>query len=168
MGLATAQDLARLRPQLLRFAMLRLRDRSRAEDVVQDALLAALENMHRFAGQSSLGTWVGGILRHKIADALRAPVREEPLDVEYALVSAEDPEHELERSRLYDAIGRNLERLPEKSGRVFVMRYVLEMESEEICAMLAMSASSFFVTLHRARQRLRECPDLQGLAADAL
>jgi DNA-directed RNA polymerase specialized sigma24 family protein len=100
MGLATAQDLARLRPQLLRFAMLRLRGRSGAENVVQDTLLAALENVHRFAGR-------------KIADALRAPRREEPLDVEYALVSAEDPEHELRRSRLYDAIGRNLKRLPE-------------------------------------------------------
>jgi DNA-directed RNA polymerase specialized sigma24 family protein len=120
MGLATAQDLARLRPRLLRFAMLQLRDRSRAEGVVQDTLLAALENVHRFAG-------------HMIAHALRAPRREEPLDVEYALVSA----------------GRNLERLPEKSGRVFVLRYVLEMESQEICTM-------------------RECPDLQGLVADAL
>jgi DNA-directed RNA polymerase specialized sigma24 family protein len=37
------QELARLRPQLASFAMLRLRNRALAEDAVQETLLAAIE-----------------------------------------------------------------------------------------------------------------------------
>src|SRR5688500_12166633 len=75
-----SQELGRFRPQLLSFAMRRLRNRDQAEDAVQETLLAAVESIERFGGGSSLGTWLIGILKHKIVDALRASSREEPLD----------------------------------------------------------------------------------------
>lgn len=64
--MTTSSDLHRelesLRPALVRFAVLQLRNDSLAEDVVQDALMAVLEKPERFAGQSSLRTYVTGIL----------------------------------------------------------------------------------------------------------
>ncbi|HCN89599.1 MAG TPA: RNA polymerase subunit sigma, partial [Oxalobacteraceae bacterium] len=68
-------QLAALRPALLRFATLQLRNESMAEDVVQDALMAVLEKPERFAGQSSLRTYVTGIMKYKIIDVLRASKR---------------------------------------------------------------------------------------------
>src|SRR5215510_12490677 len=56
---------------LYRYAMLRLRDSSAAEDVVQETLLAALKSAARFAGASSERTWLVGILKHKISDWFR-------------------------------------------------------------------------------------------------
>ena len=55
--------------------MLQLRNEAQAEDVVQDTLIAILEKPERFAGQSSLRTYVTAIMKHKIIDVLRAAKR---------------------------------------------------------------------------------------------
>src|SRR5258706_5562375 len=67
-----------LRPYLLRYATLQLRDAAAAEDAVQEALLAALAGDANFAGLSKLRTWLTGILKHKIVDAIRRQSRERP------------------------------------------------------------------------------------------
>ena len=60
---------------MLRVARLQLRDDAQAEDVVQETLLAALSGSG-FSGKSSLKTWLTGILKHKIVDAIRRKQRE--------------------------------------------------------------------------------------------
>src|SRR6185312_10752133 len=67
-----------LRPYLLRFASLQLRNREAAEDAVQETLLAALAAEKSFAARSNLRTWLTGILKHKIVDAMRRSARERP------------------------------------------------------------------------------------------
>lgn len=59
----SAEHLARLRSELLRFAMLQLRDQASAEDAVQDAMLAAMSKMSEFRGQAQWSTWVFAILK---------------------------------------------------------------------------------------------------------
>jgi RNA polymerase sigma-70 factor (ECF subfamily) len=51
--------------------------------------------------------------------------------------------------------------LPENLARVFTMREILEMETEEICKELKISTSNCWVVLYRARMRLRECLQLK-------
>ncbi|MFN7444787.1 MAG: sigma factor, partial [Curvibacter sp.] len=70
-----ANTLAALRPDLLRFARLQLRDAAAAEDAVQEALLAALGNAGQFDGRAQVKTWVFGILKHKIVDTIRQQAR---------------------------------------------------------------------------------------------
>jgi RNA polymerase sigma-70 factor (ECF subfamily) len=43
---------------------------------------------------------------------------------------------------------------------VFVMHELDQMGSQEICKVLAISASNYWVRLHRARLKLRECLEL--------
>lgn len=148
------RELALLRRQLLRYAMLRLRNRHHAEDAVQDALLAVLEGIGSFSGRSSLRTWVGAILKHKIADCLRASGREEPLDMDIELPGS-DPEEGFMRRRFLEALERNLKRLPETAARVFLLREVMGFEPAEVCQRLAISAPNCWVSLHRAKARLR-------------
>lgn len=52
MAIPTDENLQQLRSYLLRYARLRLRDPALAEDVVQEALLAALDHGATFAGKS--------------------------------------------------------------------------------------------------------------------
>lgn len=156
------QELGELRPQLVRFAMHRLRDRSRAEDAVQDALLAALEGIERFGGGSSPRTWLTGILKHKIADALRASAEEEPLDYDALMSHEHDPEQGLAWRRLLDALDAKLKQLPACAARVFVLRELMGMDTAEVCRTLSISRANCWVMHHRVRMRLR------SLAADAL
>jgi RNA polymerase sigma-70 factor (ECF subfamily) len=180
--LAIAPDFRRqiedLRPYLLRFASLQLRDAAAAEDAVQETLLAALAGEAAFAGRANLRTWLTGILKHKIVDAIRRQSRETPLpgalpgegdenDLE-ALFDArghwqeapaawEQPEQALTQRQFLAALEECLRRLPERTARVFMMREHLGLETSEICKELEISATHCWVMLHRARMALRQC-----------
>ncbi|HEY0847671.1 MAG TPA: sigma-70 family RNA polymerase sigma factor [Noviherbaspirillum sp.] len=174
------QKLEELRPALMRFAALQLRNDAQAEDVVQETLVAVLEKPDRFAGQSSLRTYVTGILKHKIIDALRASKRERPIEAEEDQSDADaidalfkpdghtvdlprawgDPDATLEQKDFFRVLEVCLERLPAKTARIFMMREWLEMETDEICKELKISTSNAWVMLYRARIQLRECLDL--------
>lgn len=169
-----------LRPALFRFAMLQLRNEAVAEDVVQDTLIAVLEKPERFAGQSSLRTYLTAILKHKIIDVLRASKRVHQIeanedqsedDVIDALFKADghthemprqwgDPDATLEQKDFFRVMEICLEKLPAKTARIFMMREWLELETEEICKELNVSTSNAWVLLYRARIKLRECLDL--------
>ena len=166
------------RGYLLRVARLQLRDDALAEDVVQETLLAALSG-GTFSGKSSLKTWLTGILKHKIIDAIRRKQREPLLastfddecDIEdldglfkapfgaWDSPPAEwgDPEQALNRSQFFDIMDFCLEKLPPNTARVFMMREVMGLDSDEICKELAITANNLWVILYRARMSLREC-----------
>jgi RNA polymerase sigma-70 factor, ECF subfamily len=174
------QQLEAMRPTLLRFAQLQLRNSDLAEDAVQDALIAVLEKPQQFAGQSSLRTYVIGILKYKIIDNLRASTRERQIEA-HDDQSEEDaidslfladghtrdeprnwgnPDTALEQKEFFKMLQMCLDRLPAKTARIFMMREWLELETEEICKELQISTSNAWVLLFRARLRLRECLDL--------
>lgn len=174
------RDLESLRPALVRFALLQLRNPGAAEDVVQDTLVAVLEKPDRFAGQSSLRTYVTGILKHKILDSLRSRQREVPFepgdgesdeDFIDALFRPDghvletprdwgDPHATLERKDFFRVMEVCLERLPPRMARVFIMREWLELDTADICRELGISSANASVILFRARLQLRECLDL--------
>ena len=167
----------RLRPYLLRYATLQLRDTATAEDAVQEALLAALAGESKFAGRSNLRTWLTGILKHKIVDAIRRQCRErtasdrEPekstdgfgdlFDERGHWEEAPDPwqqpEGALGQKQFLAALEACLRALPERTARVFMMREHLGMETSEICKELGITATHCWVMLHRARMALRLC-----------
>lgn len=169
------------RAYLLRFASLQLRNPAQAEDAVQETLLAALEGLERFSGRSSLRTWLTGILKHKIIDHLRRSGRERPLgsddderseseivdalfadDGHWRGVPADwgSPAKALENSRFWKAFELCLQRLPARTARVFTMREVMEMSTDDICQELEISTTNCWVMLHRARLTLRECLEM--------
>jgi RNA polymerase sigma-70 factor (ECF subfamily) len=65
---------------LFRYAMLRVRDRSPAENLVQETFLAGIKDRGSFSGNSSEATRLVGILKHKIMDHFRRQAREAPLE----------------------------------------------------------------------------------------
>lgn len=170
-------ELERYRPQLLKFAMLQLRDPTSAEDAVQDTLLAAIQSGGNFAGKSSVSTWLVGILKHKIIDTIRRQSRERPLELSPDEQSPEDleglfkddghfqdppadwmdPEAALTQRRFFEVLERCLQDLPKNSARVFTMREVGGLEIDEICNELGITATNCGVLLYRARLRLRSC-----------
>lgn len=167
-------QLEALRPYLMRYASLQLRDAAAAEDAVQEALLAALGGQAGFAGRANLRTWVTGILKHKIVDVIRRQAREPALPEETEdddfdglfrrnghwaerPVPWADPDGALEQSQFFRALELCLERLPARTAQVFMMREHLGQETAEICKELAITPTHCWVMLYRARMTLREC-----------
>ena len=160
-------ELATHADALRRFARQRVRDRALAEDVVQDALLAALDALPSFQGQSSLRTWLLGILSHKIKDAFRSEARYVPLAgdgerwlpdevgwLDASAAAADDTEREVSRRRFGAALGEAVARLPGSLREVFQLQAIDGLATGEVCRRLGISEGNCWVRLHRARKIL--------------
>lgn len=175
------EQLVALRDYLLRFARLQLRNDAWAEDVVSETLLAALAKPQAFEQRSQLKTWLIGILKHKVIDALRHHSREisglNPSDdddvdpLEYLGFKADghfahqpadwgNPVQQINSRQFFEILDACISKLPATQGRLFLMREWLELSSEEICKELGLTSTNFYVQMHRARLLLRECLEL--------
>jgi RNA polymerase sigma-70 factor (ECF subfamily) len=188
MELDRQAELNALRPDLLRFARLQLRDAAAAEDAVQETMLAALVGSQGFETRSSYKTWLIAILRNKIIDIIRKQSREVSLssladDEEGDDLLAEtlfdprghwqasatpgrwaDPEASFEQQQFWRVFEACLDHLPQKTARVFMMREFLGFETDEICKETGISTSNCWVVLHRARLGLRTCLETRWFA----
>lgn len=170
---------------LLRFARLQLRNDAWAEDAVSETVLAALAKPHAFENRSQLKTWLVGILKHKVIDALRHHSREisglgstddedtDPLDSmefkvdgHFSRAPADwgNPEQQFSSRQFFEVLDACITKLPASQGRLFLMREWLELSSEEICKELSLTPTNVYVQLHRARLRLRQCLELNWFA----
>ena len=174
-----AASIEAMRPALLRLANLQLRNEAWAEDAVSEATLAALQGLHKFAGNSQFKTWVVGILKHKVLDQLRLHAREQQVetnedddgDIDDHIFQPDghfrqmpqewtDPADQLQRRQFFEVLEACMDHLPGKLGRVFLMREWLGLETEAICQEIGIAPTNLWVMLHRARMRLRECLQL--------
>ena len=180
-------ELDRHRRYLLRVAQLQLRDADAAEDAVQETLVAALSARDGFTGRSSVKTWLTGILKHKIVDAIRRKAREPAfaqLDDESRIEDFDamfdasghwenppadwgNPESDLSRQQFFDVVQFCLEKLPPNTARVFMMREVMELDGDEICKELTITSTNLWVILYRARMALRQCLEQHWFAGSA-
>jgi RNA polymerase sigma-70 factor, ECF subfamily len=167
---------------LFKFALLRLRDATRAEDMVQETFLAALKGGQHFAGRSTEKSWLVGILKNKICDHYRKASRETSFtDMEfYAAEESErfvpdglfknawihelgplewpvEPGTTLDSEAFWKTFHDCSRKLPKNVATVFTLREVDGVESKEICTLLNITDSNLWVMLHRARMALRRC-----------
>jgi RNA polymerase sigma-70 factor (ECF subfamily) len=165
---------------LHQFALSRLRDPARAEDCVQETLLAALRGAERYAGRSAERTWLAGILRNKLLDHFRKAGRETNFtDLEFhADEEREAFDHpvfaghwtdaagpadwgglggNLDREQFWAAFHECTRRLPTRVAQVFLLREVDGTPGEDICRTLGITPNNLWVMLHRARMALRRC-----------
>lgn len=131
---------------LFRVARRQLHSDELAEDAVQETLLAALSAQTRYAGDASPRTWLTGILKHKIIDAIRRQLRETEIP--------RDADSEEAVDRLFQQDGHWVEPLlpwgnPQREAELRQLRRVLD---------------DCWVLLHRARLFMRQCLELNGFA----
>jgi len=172
--------LAEHRPMLFRYALLQLKDNELADDAVQETLLAAWQSSANFAGKAGLRTWLIGILKHKIADQWRRSARE-VVTADFDQIDSDadeadedafftgnghwnggpttwnDPEAALKQQEFWVIYETCQNNLPPKMAKVFMLRELVGLEAEEVCRETGLSDANYWVTMHRARLRLREC-----------
>ena len=175
----------RYAPTMLRLAMVYVRARAIAEEVVQETWMAVLEGLNRFEGRSSLKTWLFRILTNCAITRAQREGRSIPfssleaIDTDHA-EHAVDPDQflpadhrwsghwvsfpsnwqEVPEERLLSQETRaHLEKainaLPPSQREIIILRDIEGWSSVETCGFVGISEVNQRVLLHRARSKVR-------------
>jgi len=163
---------------LYAFAITRLNDEELAKDLVQETFLAALEKISSFEGKSAERTWLTAILKNKVIDVYRkrssglnnigVKEAEKEQDVFFSDDGHWMPEHGPKEFGIEDKdhlvnkefeliLQKCMQRLPALWRAVFTMKHIDEQPTDIICAEMKVTASNFWVIIHRAKLNLRAC-----------
>lgn len=163
---------------LYRYALIRLRSETLAEDLVQETLLAGLQSFPDYRGKAPVGTWLVGILKHKLIDYFRKKVHEALPDSHEsdakiddlfdetghwrkAIKAWETPDQLLSDDQFQAILNRCLEWMPRRLADILLVCAFSELSTDERCRLLQLqTANQLWVYLSRARMKLRQCLDV--------
>ena len=136
-----------------------LRNEQDAEDVVQDAYLRAVRHFGGYRG-GNMRAWLLTIVRHTCYSWLRrhkqdAGATEFDETVHGDLRTADDPEAEMLRGALREALDQAIEGLPVEFREVVILRDVQGLSYAEIAEVVGIPVGTVMSRLSRARQRLQ-------------
>lgn len=165
---------------LYRYALQRVRSADTAKDLVQDTFLSAWRNYDKYRGEASVKSWLFVILKSKLIDYYRRVagnvtgtlVTDDAGEAQFfnrsdhwlrgAMPAAwrTDEESSLEKAEFYSVLDGCKRKLKDVQNAVFTMKYMEDLDSDEICKVLDLSPSNYWVLLHRAKLQLRACLEM--------
>jgi RNA polymerase sigma-70 factor, ECF subfamily len=140
-------------PRLFAYLRQNLPSADDAEDALSETLTAAVRALVAFDGRATLSTFLYSIAYRKVADFWRRDPHTVSLETApaAAMTAAHDPKTD-ERILLEDALNR----LPEVSKQVLLLRYQIGLGVDEIAEILGRSYKGTESLLSRARAQLRD------------
>jgi RNA polymerase sigma-70 factor, ECF subfamily len=162
--------------RLYRAARAILRDDREAEDVMQQAYVNAYAHLRQFDGRAAFSTWLTRIAVNEALARARRRGRYESLDDDAGVASeaamgaqpVPDPEQQAIGRELAGLVEEAIDRLPDGSREVFVLREVQGLNTAETADSLGISEDAVKTRLSRAKATLRrDLLDRAGLAASA-
>ncbi|WP_153797287.1 sigma-70 family RNA polymerase sigma factor [Foetidibacter luteolus] len=160
--------------KLYTYAMARVANAGAAEDIVQETFLSAWKARDTYNKLASEKTWLYVICKNKITDYYRRqPKFTVPLNTGEEDVYFDQTDHwtestrpqnwpidyhgTMERKEFYKILYLCKSKLKEFQQRVFALKYLEELGSDEICDTLSISKENYWVLLHRAKLHIRAC-----------
>ncbi len=153
--------------QVYSFAIYELGDRHAAEDVTAQIFLQALAALPRFREQaaaasdpaaSSFRVWLFQIARNALRNERRRVRRHPvaPLSTALSLPDAADPAVAAVEHDAFERAWRVIQRLPGDRRRALILRFVDEMPTPQIAAVLGRSEGAVRVLIHRGLRSVAE------------
>jgi RNA polymerase sigma-70 factor, ECF subfamily len=140
-----------------------LQDYEDADEITQEAFLAAWQGLPSFRGEACFTTWLYRITYHCCLRQLERRKRERSLQVviqaEHILESANKENQIEDIIELHDQqtiVHEQIEKLPTKYRMVLILRHFQEMTYGEMADILAMPIGTIKTHLFRARNLLKE------------
>ena len=130
-----------------------------AEDVTQEAFLAAWRGLPQFRGDCRFSTWLYRLVSNAAIDCLRREKKHRDTgDVDDLELpdGGPSPQEQAERSDTRDAVRRALDRLSPEHRQVLLLRFMQELDYGEIARALDVSEGTVKSRINRAKSKLRE------------
>jgi RNA polymerase sigma-70 factor (ECF subfamily) len=147
------RELATLLPELRAYARFLVRDRTRADDLVQDAVVRALASITQFQPGTSLKAWLFTILRNVFYEHTRRQRREDSAIALHA--STAGGQLQQHHGEIAD-MSRMLWTLPPLLREALVLVGAQELTHEEAAAICGVPVGTMRARVSRARGKLAE------------
>jgi len=126
-----------------------------AEDVAQEALVAAWQQLPNFRAQSSFSTWLYRIVTHRALNRVQRQHPSNSLDVIGDVADAcAGPAMRLERDLMKDAVTDAIQALPPAQRITVVLHHLEGLSYAEVAAVTDSSVAAVRSHLFRARRTL--------------
>lgn len=147
-----------------------------ADDVTQSVWLTFFDILPKFQGQSSVRTFLFGILYNKASEFRKQNKKSVATeDIEQILDNHFDerghwilshspvsPDRFLESCQTISIISKCIEKLPINQKMAFILKEIEDEITEDICKILELTVTNLGVLIFRARNQLRECIDFKS------
>jgi RNA polymerase sigma-70 factor (ECF subfamily) len=169
---------------LFTYVSARVKSISQAEDIVQETFLSAWKARERYNGIASEKNWLYAICKNKIIDYYRkASTNKEVLagnDDDEDYFFGDDGHFEkdkaplnwtinnsnsIESKEFYSILKKCKTKLNETQHAVFTMKYLEDIDTNEICETLSITVQNYWVLIHRAKLHLRTCLEKNWIKA---
>ena len=169
---------------LFNIALLKVNNTEQAEDLVQETLLSAYKAREGFKGGSTEKTWLTSILNNKVIDYYRKKGSQknsatylqetEAAFTEQFFESGEGEmphwldqtapndwgngaDEKINQQEFYKILQACIHKMPPKLSSVFMAKFMDETATDIICKEFELSASNYWVIIHRAKVLMRSC-----------
>jgi len=158
---------------LFSHAVLRGFDHDHARDLDQDTFFSAWKSRDGFEGRASVKNWLFVILKNKITDHYRGKhnhagiLLSEPdtqfdgaghwAKASYPKELTIDPAESHDHHDFHKILEGCSGKLSVIQKSVFFMKYMDDLESDDICLQLSITPNNYWTILHRAKVQLRAC-----------
>ncbi len=163
---AFAELVERHQNSCLKLALSILRDKSDAEDEVQNACWKAFQHLSQFNREAKFSTWLTRIVVNQCLMRLRQAKRAKLFYMDDVQVGEDtvtlelrdeglNPEQTLAKSEVATVVHQEIDRIPPLLRKVFILRDVQQLSMEDVAAQLGISIAAAKSRLLRARLELR-------------
>ncbi len=160
--------------ELYRYAIVRVKDNGFAEDIVQETFLSAWRSKETYNGAFSEKNWLYAICKNKIIDHFRKQSsnssiiigKEEEIYFDNIAHwrSKDSPkdwninyDKKVEVKEFYSVLENCKKKLKDIQQQVFVLKYMEDLDTVEICEALKITQANYWVLIHRCKLHLRSC-----------
>lgn len=146
-------------PKIYRFVLIKVGYREYAEDITQQTFLKAWKNVNRYQSKGHpFGSWLYRIARNSVIDHYRKSkdevdiekVPEEILGTDNSLSQSLDSKFE------WEVILKTMKSLKNVEQDVLIMRFVEDMQHNEVAEIVGKSENAVKVIQHRAIKKLEK------------
>jgi RNA polymerase sigma-70 factor (ECF subfamily) len=139
--------------RLTRYARFLAQDRGRADDLVQDTVVRALEKTHLYHHDTNLRGWLMTIMHNEHVNAARRRIRSPVLVTDEALARIGCGETQTASVEVRE-LRRGVRRLPEEQRETFLLHWIHGFRYSEISTRLGLPLGTVQSRISRARKKL--------------
>lgn len=126
------------------------------EECVNDIFLSAWQNARQFTGEKAdFKNWLCAIAKFKAIDYYRNEGRKKDIPTEYMEVHSSEND-DFARFETIDEMMSLFQRLEDLDQKIFIMKYLLDFNSEEIAGSLEMTKAAVDNRIYRGKKQLQK------------